>query len=285
MDKGELNIMSKEATQELEKAMNTVFACRSVIKYNSMLRDEQKSELIAEIDSCLQFLCGNFITNASTQTHPARSLLPDIESGMRGKDERWMLQDLYRIYHACIDTKQSNNIGTFVVRFDATVSALNEIQQLLEKNQDQHMSFTEDPLHRIRAFIADIYYMFMELVRTLSAVLESNNVHLDAEESVDSELDPHSAQERQDVFSLRRLAPLANVFVEHQRLNKTKDALSSRIKECTTFLVYLEECLIDASHKRNEIASPLYNISILLSDLTYLVTNYEDAVSLVLSSS
>lgn len=91
-----------------------------------------------------------------------------------------------------------------------------------------------------------------------------------------------STQEEQAVSSLQRLTPLMSVFTEHQRLNETRDALSSRISDTTAFLIYLEENLAEDVPKRDEVVSHLYKVSILLGDLAYLVSGYEDAVGLVL---
>jgi hypothetical protein len=277
--------------QGLEQTMSTVFACRSVVKYNMSLSAEQKDELIAEIDSSLQFLRESLITHASDQApRPqfqqalAPVPLPDVAQPEAQRDERSTLQELYRIYHAYIDTQQSNNIGTFVVRFDAVIGALNEIQHHIERSRGLQEPCGEDLLHRVRAFIADLYYMFMELVRTLSNALEGSDVHIDTEEH-SSMQDMHitrSTQEEQAVSSLQRLTPLMNVFTEHQLLNETRDALSSRISDTTAFLIYLEENLAGDVPKRDEVVSHLYKVSILLGDLAYLVSGYEDAVSLVL---
>ncbi len=278
--------------QGLEHAISTIFACRSVIKYNTALSTEQKNELIAEIDITLQFLRASLIAQASEQVQPPRSqfqqalapvMLPVSAQQDTQKDEARVLQELYRIYHAYIDTQQSNNIGTFVVRFDAVIGALNEIQHSIERSRDLHEPPGEDPLHRVRAFIADLYYMFMELVRTLSNALEGSDAHIDTEEH-SSLQGMYSTQEKQAIFSLQRLAPLMNVFAEHQHLNETREALASRISDTTAFLIYLEENLAEGVPRRNEVVSHLYKVSKLLGDLAYLVSSYEDAVSLVLDT-
>src|SRR6266496_4388393 len=109
--------------QGLEHAMSTVFACRSVVKYNTVLSAEQKDELIAEIDTSLQFLRESLIVHATEQAKPPQlqfqqSLMalssPVVAQPDAQRDEQRTLQELYRIYHAYIDTQQSNNIGTFV---------------------------------------------------------------------------------------------------------------------------------------------------------------------------
>jgi hypothetical protein len=281
---------SDRQVQDLEHIMSTIFACRSVVKYNMALDAEQKEELLSEIDTSLQFLRESLITRASRQVQPPRQQfqqalapvsLPDVPQ-QRG--ERSTLQELYRIYHAYIDTQRSNNIGTFVVRFDAVIGALNEIQHCVEGSGDLREPCGEDPLHRVRAFIADLYYMFMELVRTLSNALEGSDVHIDTEQhsSMQDVESTRSTQEEQAVSSLQCLTPLMKIFTEHQRLNETRDVLSNRISDATAFLIYLEENLAENIPKRSEVVSHLYKVSILLGDLSYLVSGYEDAASLVL---
>ena len=91
------------------------------------------------------------------------------------------------------------------------------------------------------------------------------------------------AEEEQGAFSLHYLVPLANVFAEHRRFNATKETFTRRIDDTLAFLIYLEETLTEGFYKRSEIVSHLYKASILLGDLSYLVSSYENAVGLVLN--
>jgi hypothetical protein len=277
----------QNSMQSLEQTMSTVFACRSVVKYNSALSEEQKKELLNEIDISLHYLRESLIEHASVQTKPQRpqfqqAVIPsptaNLEKPNREQGKHAALQELYRIYYTYIDAKQCNNISTFVVHFDAVVLALNEVQHLLEKNQDVFTQSTEDPLRCIRAFIADLYYIFMELVRNLSNTLEENNIHIETDEHTSLQ-EAYSSGGEQDTFSLQCLAPLSDVYAEHQRLN-----VSSRIKESMAFLIYLEESLAEALPKHTEIVSHLYEVSTVLGDLSYLIARYEDVVGLMLEA-
>ncbi len=142
------------STQRLEQTISTIFACRSVIKYNSVLNGEQKDELIADIDICLRSLRTGFTNDTSAQTilpHPqfqqVGKMTPIPTTEKTDKDISWSIAGAIQIYHAYIDTKQSNNIGTLVVRFDAAISALNEVQLCLNKYYDVHVISSKDPLH------------------------------------------------------------------------------------------------------------------------------------------
>ncbi|MBA2396908.1 MAG: hypothetical protein H0V70_29655 [Ktedonobacteraceae bacterium] len=266
-----------------EQMISTIFACRSIIKYNSALNGEQKNELIADIDICLRSLRSGFTNDVLAQTiqppsqfQQAGRLMstPLIEKAPDDAQAYTALQELYRIYHAYIDSKQSNNISTFVVRFDAVASALNEVQYLLNNYQDAFVSPTEDILHGIRTFIADLYYMFMELVRTLSNVLEGNDVHIDT----DKLTSPQPGLADQSAY----IASLSKVFLEHQRLTKMKGMLPGRVSDSKAFLLFMRESLHENFHRRTEIIMHLNNVILLLEDLASLLSGYEDAAGMLL---
>jgi hypothetical protein len=264
-----LDELQSDPAQSLEQIISTIFACRSVIKYNSVLSGEQKNELIADIDISLRSLRTGFMNDAST---------PMAEKTHNDTQTHAALQELYRIYHAYIDTKQSNNISTFVVRFDTVVSALNEVQALLDSRQNTFVCSTEELLHNIRTFIADLYYMFMELVRTLSKVLEGNDVHVDTEK-LSSPAQRHFTSAE---IVNQSVASLSETFIEHQRLNKMKGTLSRRVSDSRAFLIFMRESLDENFHKRNEILAHLNSVALLLEDLACVLSSYEEAVGLLL---
>jgi hypothetical protein len=285
-----LDELQPDPAQRLEQIISTIFACRGVIKYNSVLSGEQKNELIADIDISLRSLRTGFTNDASAQTmqppgqfqQAGRMMpIPMIEKTHNDIQAHAALQELYRIYHAYIDTKQSNNISTFVVRFDTVVAALNEVQGVLNNGRNAFVSPTEDLLHGIRTFIADIYYMFMELVRTLSKVLEGNDVHIDTEKL------SSPAQRRFPSAEIvnQSVASLSETFLEHQRLNKMKGTLSRRVSDARAFLIFMHESLDENFHKRNEILAHLNSVALLLEDLACVISSYEEGVGLLLGGS
>ena len=282
-----LDELQPDPAQRLEHIISTIFACRSVIKYNSVLNGEQKNELIADIDISLHSLRTGFMNDASAQTMQPPSQfqqagrmmqMPMVEKKHNDTQAHAALQELYRVYHAYIDTKQSNNISTFVVRFDTVVSALNEVQAILNSCQNAFISPTEDILHGIRAFIADLYYMFMELVRTLSKVLEGNDVHVDTEK-LSSPAQRHFTSPE---IVNQSVASLSETFLEHQRLNKMKGTLARRVSDSRAFLTFMCESLDENFHKRNEILAHLNSVALLLEDLACVLSSYEEAVGLLL---
>jgi hypothetical protein len=282
-----LDKMQPDPAQRLEQIISTIFACRSVIKYNSVLSGEQKDELIADIDISLHSLRTDFMNDVSAQAvqplsqfQQAGRMMPIPMAKKAHKDTQAhaALQELYRIYHAYLDTKQSNNINTFVVRFDTVVGALNEVQGLLNNGRNAFVSPAEDLLHSIRTFIADIYYMFMELVRTLSKVLEGNDVHIDTEKLTS----PAQRHRTSAEIVNQSVASLSETFVEHQRLNKMKGTLSRRVSDSRAFLIFMCESLDENFHRRNEILAHLNSVALLLEDLACVIASYEEGVGLLL---
>ena len=64
-----VGFMPEETLQnwQFEHAMTTMFTCRSVIKFNTMLSNEQRQELIRDIDQSLQFLRSGFISASAEE--------------------------------------------------------------------------------------------------------------------------------------------------------------------------------------------------------------------------
>src|SRR5690348_12805684 len=96
-----MGFMPEETQQDwqFEHAMTTMFTCRSVIKFNTMLSNEQRQELIRDIDQSLQFLRSGFISSSHPQTQkrppqysaPMQSPPPSSTSSEKGDgngDER-----------------------------------------------------------------------------------------------------------------------------------------------------------------------------------------------------
>jgi hypothetical protein len=49
--------------KQIEQAVTTIFTCRSIIRFNTILKEEQKQELLAEIDTTLQFVQSRLIAH------------------------------------------------------------------------------------------------------------------------------------------------------------------------------------------------------------------------------
>ncbi|MBV9231006.1 MAG: hypothetical protein JOZ18_16980 [Chloroflexi bacterium] len=283
--------MSDEAhqSQQFEQATATIFTCRSVIKYNSMLSEEQKKELIADIDTTLQFLRTRFVVVVPTEEEKVSSSLPHVEAHpvVPSTDEhgdnrngQHALQALYKMYHTYLGMQQSNNISTFIARFNDVMSAMNEVQSIVERRSDCYVSVT--PLiERVSSFIADLYCVFIEFIRALSNALEANDVHLNTEEVV--AMQGYYADCQETGTWQRALSPLRSVYDAYLLLTARKGPLSGRVGDTMAFLEFLEESLAGDFSKREEIISQLDKATVLLRELSQLLADYEAAMSTLLS--
>ncbi|GER88801.1 hypothetical protein KDW_29630 [Dictyobacter vulcani] len=213
-------------------------------------------------------------------------------------DSDQTLQALYRMYHGYLDTQQTSSIGTFVTRFNDAMITINDLQRLLEAKYGSYESFVAqmplaDPLQRIRVFIADIYYIFMEFMHLLSEVLQHNNMHRDTEKlssmrgdhgvpllpAIGISRDKEASTDVQYNFT-----HLARVYVNHQQLHKLKGHVSMRVAESTAFLAFIKELSKGTSSTHEEIATQINNVVKVLSDLQCLLADYERAASLLLQA-
>ncbi|GLV59092.1 hypothetical protein KDH_59200 [Dictyobacter sp. S3.2.2.5] len=300
--------MSYDASrQQFEHIIATIFTCRSVVKYNLSLSEMQKSELLDDIDSALDVLRAQLITTTSPELEkvsvsrgqgsrmvvPVTGGEPAIQKPASATSDQ-TLQALYRMYHVYLDTQQTTNINTFVTRFNEIMTIINDLQRLIEANYSSYEAFVyqispDDPLQRVRVFIADLYYIFMEFVRLLSDVLQQNNVHLDTDKlsSMRDDLDIRLLSSYGEDFVGEQTGPhydfssLAQVYTSHQQLDKIKH-LSSQVTDTTAFLEFLKEHIGTGTHKRDEIAAQITRAAQLLTDMQRLLLEYERAASFLL---
>jgi hypothetical protein len=287
--------MSYEAqshdAHQLELLMATIFTCRSVVRYGLILGEEQKKELLADIDTSLEALRSYMLNDpsthpktASSQTQPPNfsPVLSQPEeastsSGMlANNDEQQILQALYRMYHTYMSANQDKNLSTFVSRFNDAMATVQEIQRIVERDYQANDRYTrassvEEPFRRVKVFMADLYYIFLEFMRVLSEILQKNNVQLNTEELC-------SLQGEQAVdekaLSQYNLVSLFGVYEAHQRLNQNREVIAARITDATAFLEFLKESLATDLNRRDEFLSQLNNITRLLHELSCLVAGF-----------
>ncbi len=275
-----------QQSQQFEHTMTTMFTCRSVIKYNSLLNEEQKQELILDIDRSLQFLRSSFVSafppearNETVAAPPATQALMRPASQEKGKeDAQETLHALYRMYHSYLDRRQEKSIGAFVVRFNGVTAALSEIRSTLEQYQAPNVA-SLSPLDAVSGFIADLYYTFVEFMRTLSEVLEANDVHVDTEKLPSKQ----EGIEREARSRSNRLALLLSVYEAQKSLDDRYGPVTQRLQETRAFLAFLEETICSDRGEHERFSYQLAYLSRLLSDLVTLVTEYERATILLLS--
>ncbi|GHO83365.1 hypothetical protein [Dictyobacter formicarum] len=300
--------MSYDASRhQFEHIIATIFTCRSVVKYNLTLSENQKSELLDDIDTALEVLRTQLITTTSPELEKVtvprsqnKGMLVSVtgsEPAIQKKESTGIdqtLQALYRMYHIYLDTQQTTNINTFVTRFNDIMTILNDLQRLIEANYSSYETFVyqispDDPLQRIRVFIADLYYIFMEFVRLLSEVLQQNNVHLDTDKLTSMQGDPdikllssyRDDFEEEHTGAHYDFTSLAHVYASHQQLDKIKH-LSNQVADSTAFLEFLKENIGTGTHKRDEIAAKITLAVQLLADMQGLLLEYGHAASFLL---
>jgi hypothetical protein len=292
-------------SQQIEHLLTTVVTCRSVVKYNLPLSDEQKHDLMGDIDTALEVLRSFLVPAPASAAAPVASPSPWPAASQSGylsvpplsEDtvpqecfvpseiaEPKALSDLYRMYHALLSAKQPININTFVVRFNDAMTMLHEIQQRIEVHYgrpQEHEGMTfEETLHRVRVFIADLYYIFMEFIRALSDILQKHNVQLDTEKLTTLSVEQRG-MESVVPTPTRDLAPLFGVYEAHQRLNEKRGLMSGRIGDAAAFLEFLKESLNGEAkiNKQDEILFQIHQVGTLLRELSRLLGDYEQATA------
>jgi hypothetical protein len=297
---------SKPHSQPLEQVIATVFACRSVVKYNLALSEEQKGTLLDDIDAALDVLRSQMVASSSlpaeADENPMPSHAPDKISLVQFTPDtskeasiddggRQTLQALYRMYHTYLHSQQGSGVNTFVGRFNDVMTIINEVQQFITSHDGPYEDFAcqipgggGDPLEHLRVFIADIYYIFMEFMRALSETLQQNNVCLDTEK-----LSSMQSEERYTAKLMRPYAErsidllsLHEIYENHRRLAFMKSYMTDRITESTVFLEFIKERIGVPAHKREEVSTQINKINTLLADLAGLLAEYEKTTSFLL---
>jgi hypothetical protein len=296
--------MPDEAGQDrlaqLEQAVTTLFACRSVVRHFTTLGEAQQKELLTEIDSALQFLRTFIVAQAAGASDQAASPPPQQpesgaltvreEGGQYAHAQQYTLETLYRMYHTFLGSGRNNTIDSFVARFSEAMSLLDETEGAMttvpggSAYDYPHLSTAQDSLERVRNFIGDLYYVLLEFLRAVSSVLQAHEIHIDTEELYplpDRAVScPGGGNTEPD------LKPLAGVYEKHQQINERRGALSLRVSNATVLLEFLEEQLekqLVASHSRSdETIAQLDETARLLRDLSNLLSGYENAALLLL---
>jgi hypothetical protein len=275
--------------QQFDHLLDTFVACRSVVRYNTTMDEEQKRALIADIDQAVRFLRNALVADTTLDAEqpsvlPPAGLLAKKEPGIASQPEQDVagkLQALYRIYHMYLSLQQNNSIESFVARFGDVMQAINEIQNA-HLYYSGNTVLTSRPLELITSFTADLYYMFVELLRSISETLEANDVHVDTEELELPSLQDRMAASRSMTCWPQFLIPLMRAYEVHQRLNTRLGRLTHRINDMIAFLEFLEEILNVQTEKREAMLSQLNNAISLLKDLSLLLVDYERATATVL---
>jgi len=288
--------------QQFEQAIATAFTCRTVIKYNSTLREEQKNEILAELDATLQFLQDRLIANASIE---ANAIMPplqlaeilalsvedeDNEMAVAAKSTPQEVQELseqqirslYKLYHTYLNTQPGKGMNALETRYKIAMNTLDDVQAALRQQRDTSaQENTEQPIYRIQGFVTALYSMFHEFAAILANVLEGKNIMAETDEL--TSLQKYVTREIQQQYMLRDITPLMRIYGIHLQLKQRKGSIDNLVSDAIAFLIFLEELLEPGSPRWPEIVEQLRSVAELLQDLSSLLSNYEQALSTVLT--
>ncbi|HVB72645.1 MAG TPA: hypothetical protein VNE38_03730 [Ktedonobacteraceae bacterium] len=297
-------------TQRFEQAIATAFACRTIIKYNSTLGEEQKNEILVDLDSTLQFLQQRLIANAAIESH---SVIPPLqlaellaasaedheeegegeESEMMTSGAAWathqemrelsepLMHNLYKLYHAYLTTQPGKGMHALETRYKLVMSILDDVEAVMRLQRDTSAGEDNGPLiHRVRGFITALYSMFHEFAAVLAELLEGKNIMTETDEL--TVLQKFAAGEIHHQHLLRDITPLMRVYGAHLQLKQSKGSLTTLGNDATAFFIFIEEQLAADLPKRQEIVEGLRSVAELFHDLASLLLEYEQAFSATL---
>lgn len=284
-------------TQQFEQAIATMFTCRSVIKYNAVLNEEQIHELLTEIDAAAQFLQERLVANAAIDKQaslplppmPLEDILTISQTNWVGADDsdsagetadQSLLQRFYKLYYALLKKKDGKGIELFVSRYNEVMAKLNDIQSKIEKNSSTYFGhlMLEDDLDHIRGFVTDLYCMFTEFASAITGTVEGRDIDVDTEK-VSSTQQP-SDGEQQGMFNIASLISVQQTLAQFTRRN---GPLEDRVADASALLILLEEHLDQRLGKRGEIAGQINNLVNLLHELVHLLADYEQTIASLLA--
>ncbi|HET8845230.1 MAG TPA: hypothetical protein VFN35_27395 [Ktedonobacteraceae bacterium] len=289
--------------QVFQQAIETTSTCRSIIKYNSTLSEEQKAEVLADIENML----ANMLTFLETkqvasppretpktpQPQQAVDLLIDDEDGEEDEElfaislpenlqvqPELLLKNLYQLYCAHFKNEHS---GEFETRYRVVMGVLDQLEELAGQRHDTTSGdlTTEDMLRRIRSFISSLYYPLRELTILLSNILEGKNIEMDTEALA---LLKGDAMQESSLTNLYDITPLLHVYNAHRQFQEHEGLLSRATRDATLFLIFLEECLEPTFNRREKIVGQIKTTAGLLNELTQLLAAYEQAMSTILAA-
>jgi hypothetical protein len=279
-------------TKLFQQAIETTITCLSIIKYNSTLSEEQKTEILAEINSTLTFLEARCAATTAIENQavlptqkpatdaPAElgkeALLFTEDSSKAEQELRDLsLKNLYRLYHSYLDNKRIAHLET---RYRMVMGVLEQLEQATGQQHDLTAGdlTTERMLHRIRGFVTALYCMFREFAVVFSHLVDGKNIETDTEAL--TPLDKYPSEEK-TLQMLRDITPLLRIYTRHRQLQERRGFLTKRAADAIAFLIFLEENLQPTSARRNEIIAQIKSIASLLNDLTRLLVKYEQAMS------
>jgi hypothetical protein len=288
--------MANEAQQNnispLEHAVTTLLACLSMVKYRTALAEEQRKELITDIETTLQFLRSGLI-GGTAMTNRAPNVDREAQRGghVARKEQTHSLRELYEFYHTYLHMDNGNTPSVLATRFNEAMTIIDEVQQIVEPSGQlretapvvSHLG--SGPLYQVRAFIADLYYLFVEFMRMLASVLHESDIQVHTEELSTMRRSLKESKEESHIRETQELAPLVGVYEMLQRFYAQKGPLTIQVGEALAFLEYLEEHLDRSVNRRDEVIAQVQKVAQLLNELSHLLSTYERVTVLLLNLS
>lgn len=309
-------------TQRFEQAIATAFACRTIIKYNSTLGEEQKNEILADLDSSLQFLRERLIANAAIESN---SVIPPLqladllaasaeyheeedeevegvgqvgegekvrESAMIGADSithqdkrelsEQLLHNLYKLYHAYLTTRPGKGINALEARYKIVMSILDDVEAAIRLQRDT--SAGENNESPVYRVRGFITALY-SMFHEFAAVLAEllEGKNIMADTDELTVLQKFAAGEIHHQYMLRDMTPLMRVYGAHLQLQQSKGPLPILVNDATAFFIFIQEKLAVDVAKRQEIMERLWSLAELFQDISSLLSDYEQAFSSTLS--
>src|SRR5579859_116860 len=188
-------------TQAFQQAIATTVTCRTLIKYNSNLNPEQKTEILNEIETTLAFLGQRLEMNTSLEADTTLSpeKLADFlisDSGIKDEEGEELLgthvpatqqelreislQQLYQLYRTHLSNEPGKGITAIETRYKSVMSVLDRLQELAALRPDATASdlTVDELLSRVRGFISGLYYTFHEFASLFSKIIEGQSIEV-----------------------------------------------------------------------------------------------------------
>lgn len=278
--------MSKElfdSTQHFQQAIATTITCRSIIKYSSTLNDEQKNEVLTEIEHTLAFLSTRLAANVGSEAEVVSSPEKVIDLGTTqaedgqlreaaypGPDSQAVvLKNLHQLYQIYLCREPGKGLAALETRYKTVMELLDHIQMHISENDERL-------LHRIRGLISAIYGIFREFALLLSNIIEGKAIDMDTEALASPSPD---AREVEKQPLARDMTPLLQVYRMHLQVQARKGTLTACARDATAFLVFLAECLGQSFSRRAELITQIKSITSLLNEQARLLAAYEQAIA------
>jgi hypothetical protein len=278
--------------QQFQQAIDTTITCRSIIKYNSTLNDQQKAEILTGIDSMLVFLKTHLSANEVNATSFAQELpahilekLADVQIGLTDlgdvpESADLSLKNVYRLYQNYLN---SDRVTELEMRYRVVMSVLEQLEEMASHQHDTTSGdlTTEGMLHRIRGFITALYCTFREFAIVFANLIDGKTIDTDTEAL--ALLDQYHIEEQRAQI-LRDITPLMRIYKAHLQLQERRGMLTRCGGDAIAFLIFLSESLEPTLARRNEMIVQLQAIEGLLNDLTRLLAEYEQAMSALIEA-